>query len=183
MHIYNTCIYNCRNEIIQGWLSSQTQPFWKLIFLKVHNANVAVMATRLKSFLITFYLVSTSLRYCKRITFSYVFYFGFGRKAASAKSRTLLNALHTCKRIGTLFKFFKFKSTLVKKFPPIMYMLNIIRWQKNCENLIQGYLKNTVESPKINLMFGTQHKYIYAWKKFYKNLSLIPSKYGYEIKF
>lgn len=62
-------------------------------------------------------------------------------------------------------------------------MLNIIRWQKNCENLIQGYLKNTVESPKINLMFGTQHKYIYAWKKFYKNLSLIPSKYGYEIKF
>lgn len=115
MHIYNTCIYNCRNEIIQGWLSSQTQPFWKLIFLKVHNANVAVMATRLKSFLITFYLVSTSLRYCKRITFSYVFYFGFGRKAASAKSRTLLNALHTCKRIGTLFKFFKFKSTLVKK--------------------------------------------------------------------
>lgn len=72
-------------------------------FLKVHNANVAVMATRLKSFLITFYLVSISLRYCKRITFSYVFYFGFGRKAASAKSRTLLNALHTCKRIGTLF--------------------------------------------------------------------------------
>lgn len=115
MHIYNTCIYNCRNEIIQGWLSSQTQPFWKLIFLKVHNANVAVMATRLKSFLITFYLVSISLRYCKRITFSYVFYFGFGRKAASAKSRTLLNALHTCKRISTLFKFLKFKSTLVNK--------------------------------------------------------------------
>lgn len=66
------------------------------------HLHVKVLAVTLCTPVMRRYPIARFLesKYCKRITFSCIFFLAFWQKAVSAKSNTSVNAMHICIRIG-----------------------------------------------------------------------------------